>query len=361
MTTPHFHPLRICDVRPETSQAVSLAFEIPPELAEVYRFRQGQFITLRTLLDGQEIRRSYSICAGLDDGELRVAIKRVAGGSFSNFALDALRPGATVDVFPPEGRFHTPLDPAQRKHYVAFAAGSGITPVLSHARTILAREPASRFTLVYGNRARDTTMFFEALEDLKDRYLDRLQLFHVFSREHQEIPLFNGHIDRAKCAELLETLIPPAGIDEAFVCGPDSMIDEVIAALVLAGVAREHVHTERFGVPGTPAGRRVETVQVDEDSAGAVEVTVIIDGQRRNLRVPHEGTAILDAALAAGLDLPYACKSGVCCTCRAKLLEGTVRMDHNYTLEEAELVRGFVLTCQSHPTSERVVVSYDER
>src|SRR5439155_13523563 len=205
------------------------------------------------ILDGEEVRRSYSICAGLDDGELRVAIKHVAGGRFSSFAIEGLRPGTLVDVFPPEGRFFTSIDPERARHYVAFAAGSGITPVLSHARTLLAREPRSRFTLVYGNRARDTAMFFESLEDLKDWYLDRFALFHVFSREHQEIELFNGRVDRAKCAQLLDTLIPAEGIDEAFVCGPDSMIDEVIASLTAAGFARDHIPTERFGVPGEPA------------------------------------------------------------------------------------------------------------
>jgi ring-1,2-phenylacetyl-CoA epoxidase subunit PaaE len=361
MNTPHFHRLRVSDRRQETPDSVSLAFEVPQDLAEVYRFRQGQFITLRTMMDGEELRRSYSICAGLDDGELRVAIKRVAGGRFSKFACEALTPGAQVEVLPPDGRFCIELDPSAGRHYVAFAAGSGITPVLSHARSVLAREPKSRFTLVYGNRSRDTTMFFEALEDLKDRYLQRLQLFHVFSREHQELPLFNGRIDRERCRQLLDTLIPAETIDEALVCGPDSMIDDVITALTEAGVPRAHVHTERFGVAGAPVSSRSVVPAVDEDVAGAAEVTVIADGQRKVIRVAHEGAGILDTALAAGLDLPYACKSGVCCTCRAKLLEGTVRMDRNYTLEDAEIERGFVLTCQSHPTSDKVVVSYDER
>ncbi len=353
--TPRFHTLRIAEVRRETADSVSLRFEVPPDLASEYRFEPGQHLNVRARLDGEELRRSYSICSGLDDGELRVAIKKVAGGRFSSWVNDNLRPGDALDVMTPEGRFHTPLSPAHARHYVAFAAGSGITPILSLAKTILAREPRSRFTLVYGNRRQASVMFHEALEDLKDRYLTRFALYNVFSREEQEVDLFNGRIDAAKTRAFLQSLVPADTIDEAFVCGPASMIDEVESALLVAGVPAAHVHVERFGTPSTEAA--------PEPVADAAEarVTLVIDGLKREVEFHREHGSILDAGVAAGLDLPFSCKGGMCCTCRAKLIAGEVKMRKNFALEPADLEAGFVLTCQSYPLSERVVLSYDER
>jgi ring-1,2-phenylacetyl-CoA epoxidase subunit PaaE len=370
VTTPHFYPLKIADVRRETADAVSIAFAVPAELRELYRFTPGQFLTLRTRLDGVDLRRSYSICSSADEyensGELRVAVKRVDGGAFSNWANDALNSGNPIEVMTPDGRFFTRLDPAVRQHYVAFAAGSGITPVIAIIKTTLKREPKSRFTLFYGNRRIETILFAEELEDLKDLHLDRFTLYHVLSREHQEVDLFNGRLDRARVAAFLDTLVPAPTVDAAFVCGPENMIDDVAAALGAAGVAKERIHIERFVAPGeaqptTPRRAAPVTKAPAIDTRKSAEVEIIADGVCRTLRVPFDGAGILDTALAAGADLPYACKGGVCCTCRARVLEGEVRMDRNFTLEEAEMRQGFVLTCQSHPVTERVVISYDER
>ncbi|QDF95397.1 phenylacetic acid degradation protein [Azoarcus sp. DD4] len=353
---PTFHPLKIAEVRRETPDSVSLRFEVPAELAEDYRFVQGQHLNLKAVVGGEEVRRSYSICSGVDDGELRVAIRKVDGGRFSSWAVDAIRVGDVFEVMTPEGRFSAPLDPANAKHYVAFAAGSGITPILSLIKTTLRAEPNSRFTLVYGNRRQSSTMFAEALEDLKDRYLTRFALYNVFSREEQEVPLFNGRLDQARVAAFLDTLIPVADIDAAFVCGPGGMIDEVEAALKAGGLAQERIHLERFGVPDSAPKHHVEA-----GDAPQARITVIVDGLKREMDFRAEDPSILDVALRAGMDLPYSCKGGVCCTCRAKVLEGKVRMDKNYTLEQPDIDAGYVLTCQAHPLTERVVISYDDR
>lgn len=361
--TPQFHPLRVAQVRAETADTVSIAFEVPAELRDAYRFTQGQFLTLRANVDGKEVRRSYSICCAVQDyeqkGELRVAVKRVDDGLFSNYLHDGLAPGATLDVMTPDGRFHVPLDPEAARHYVAFAAGSGITPVMSLICTTLAVEPRSRFTLVYGNRNVDSIIFGEALEDLKNRYMSRLTLYHVLSRQPQEIDLLHGRLDRARVGAFLQTLIPVDDIDAAFVCGPASMIDDVEAALLDAGLDPHRIHTERFGVP--LAAPRPRAVVPEGEQADTAELVVVLDGKQHAMRIPLVDANVLDTALSAGLDLPYACKGGVCCTCRAKVLEGKVEMEKNYTLEPWEMDKGFVLTCQARPLTERVVVSYDER
>lgn len=354
--TPKFHPLKIAEVRRETPDAISLRFELPSELADDYRFVQGQHLTLKTHVQGEELRRSYSICAGVDDGELRVAIKKIGGGRFSTWANDAIKVGDVIDVMTPEGRFHTELDPANAKHYVAFAAGSGITPILSLIKTTLKAEPNSRFTLIYGNRRQASIIFAEALEDIKDRYMTRFTMYHVFSREEQEVPLFNGRLDRERVAAFLDTLVPAADIDAAFICGPGAMIDEVEAGLLAGGVKPENIHLERFGIPDSGPEHHVEP-----GDASQARVTLIVDGLRREMEFRAEDTSILDVGLRAGLDLPYSCKGGVCCTCRAKVLEGKVRMDKNYTLEQPDIDAGYVLTCQSHPLTEKVVISYDDR
>jgi ring-1,2-phenylacetyl-CoA epoxidase subunit PaaE len=361
--TPRFHTLRIAGIRLDTAEAKVITFAVPDDLQAAYRFTQGQHLTLRAFLDGENVRRSYSICCALHEQALQVAIKRVPGGRFSTFAHDRLQAGDTIDVMTPDGRFFTALDPANAKHYVAFAAGSGITPVLALIKTTLASEPRSQFTLVYGNRTIDSIMFHETLEDIKDTYLDRFALYHFLSREHQEIDLFNGRLDGAKCKLLLDSLLPAARIDEAFICGPHSMIDEVTSALRAAGVPPRRIHSERFGTPGSvaPAVAANASAARDEQSTPAANVTLIVDGVRKLLRVPFAGASILDTALRAGADLPYACKGGMCCTCRAKLVSGKVRMDKNYSLEEREMAQGFVLTCQSHPETAEVVVDYDAR
>lgn len=360
--TPQFHSLKVRERRAETADSLSIAFEVPEALHEAYRFRPGQFLTLRATLGEEELRRSYSICVPLQDyerrGELRVAVRRVPGGRFSNWLADTVSPGQALDVMTPDGRFGVPLQPERSRHHVGFAGGSGITPMMSLIGTILEAEPESRFTLVYGNRGTPTIMFVEQLEDLKNRYMGRLRLYHVLSEEPHEVELLNGLLDEAKCREFLDTLIPAASIDEAFVCGPDPMMNAAEAALRGAGVDPARIHIERFGVP-LPAAGSLRAAPADD--APRAEVELVVDGKTRRLKVPFEGEAILDAGLAAGMNLPYACKGGVCCTCRARVLEGEVRMERNYTLEPHEIAAGFVLTCQSHPVSERVVISYDER
>lgn len=354
--TPRFHPLRIDEIRRECADAFSLRFEVPEPLLRDYVFVQGQHLSLRADIDGEEVRRSYSICSGVDDGELRVAIREVPGGKFSAWAARTLSVGDRLDVMTPDGRFHTPLDPAHEKHYVAFAAGSGITPILSLIRTTLKRESRSRFTLVYGNRNSASAMFLEDLEDLKDRYLQRFVLHTVFSREVQDIALFHGRVDAGKVRAFLDTLIPPDGIDEAFVCGPGEMIDTVERELLAAGLAPARVHVERFGVPTGAA----PNVAAPEDAPQAT-IDVELDGVRRQVPFRATDASVLDAALRAGLDLPYSCKGGMCCTCRAKVLDGKVRMAKNYSLDPADVEAGFVLTCQAHPLTERVTVSFDVR
>lgn len=362
MAIAQFNTLLIREVRPETQDAISVAFEVPEQLREVYRFRQGQFLTLRARIDNEELRRSYSVCSSVPEydsrAELRVAIKRVPDGRFSNWANDTLRAGESIDVMTPDGRFNTPLDPTRKRRYLGFAGGSGITPMLSLIKTTLASEPLSEFTLVYGNRSVASIMFVEELEELKNRYMQRLRLYHVLSDEGQELQLFHGLLDEAKCSEIITSLVPAASIDEAFICGPEPMMNAAEAALTNAGVETARIHVERFGVP--QAARSAAAVAPAADAPSA-DVVLIIDGKERRLKVPFEGQAILDVGLLAGADLPYACKGGVCCTCRARVLEGEVRMEKNYTLEDQEMAQGFVLTCQSHPVSERVVLSYDER
>jgi len=362
MATPQFHSLRIRDVRPETADAVTISFEVPPGLRDAFRFKQGQFVTLKTHFDGEEMRRSYSICVGVTDydrdGELRIGVKRVRGGRFSNFAFDTLKAGHALEVMTPDGRFFTHLNADHAKNYVAFSGGSGITPVLAIIKTTLEVEPTSRFTLVYGNRSVDAIMFAEELEDLKNRYITRFSLYHVLSDDLQDIELFNGVLDQDKCTALLSSLLPAESIDEAFICGPAPMMDAAEAALKAAGVPSEKVHVERFGTPLPQAG--VPPIEITDDTPAA-ELELVLDGKTRKLRLPYQGVSVLDVGLRAGLALPYACKGGVCCTCRARVLEGEVKMDKNYTLEPLEIEQGFVLTCQCHPISDRVVISYDER
>lgn len=359
MSTPLFHDLSVRRVEPDTAEAVVVSFDVPPALRDVFGFTQGQYLTLRKTIDGEDLRRSYSICAGVDDGELRVGVRKVKGGVFSNWINERLQPGDTIAVMAPQGRFFVPLDPAARRHHVGIAGGSGITPILSIMKTVLAREPQSRFTLIYGNRMLRSTMFKEELEDLKNRYMARLVLHHVFSDDPTDAPLNMGLMNREKIAEFLAGVLPAASIEHVYVCGPYQMNDEAEAALLAAGVPEDRIHIERFGVAPQAGGAIVH--QAMPGDAEAARVVIIRDGMKREIDFHKDQPSILDAASAAGLEVPFSCTSGVCGTCRAKLLEGQVRMERNFALDKAEVAAGFVLTCQAHPTTERVVLSFDER
>ena len=361
-TTPLFHPLRVRRIEPDTSEAVIVTFEVPTDLRDVFGFTQGQYLTLRREVEGQDLRRSYSICAGVDDGELRVGVRKVNGGVFSNWINEHLKHGDTIHVMAPQGRFFVPIDAAQARHYVGIAGGSGITPILSIMKTVLGREPKSRFTLIYGNRALKSTMFKEEIEDLKNKYLARLVLHHVFSDEHTDAPINSGVMNRDKIGEFLRALVAAKSISHAFVCGPYQMNDEAEAALLAAGVPEDRIHIERFGI-APQAAQAVGAVihQAQPGDAELAKVTIIRDGLRREIEFRKDQPSILDCASAAGLEVPFSCTSGVCGTCRAKLIEGQVRMERNFALDKREVESGFVLTCQAHPTTERVVLSFDER
>ena len=351
-----FHVLRIADLRRETADTVSLAFDVPARLQPTFAFAPGQYLTLRQELGGEEVRRSYSICSGLDDGELRVAIKHVPDGVFSMHANTALRVGDQMEVMPPAGRFGTPLDPSAARVHVGFAAGSGITPVLSILKSVLTREPASRFVLIYGSRATGAILFRETLEDLKDRFLDRLSVVHVLSREAQDVAMLNGRLDGEKLRALLPALVHPTAIDHAYVCGPASMIDDAAGVLGELGVAASSIHTERFSVAGSPLRRAPERPRAAVAFATA---SIIHDGTSVGIAL-DEGEPVLDAALRAGLDLPWSCRAGMCSTCRARVTEGRVEMRQNFSLEPWETERGYVLTCQAHALSRHVTVDYDQ-
>lgn len=365
----HFQRLKIADIRRETADCVSISFHIPPELKEAFRYFQGQNITVRTDLGGTEVRRSYSICSSPLDDELRIAVKKVPGGQFSSFANDTLQPGHELEVLTPSGKFYTDLRPENHKRYLAFAAGSGITPVISLIKTTLAVEPHSHFTLVYGNRYRPSIIFREQLDALKNCYMQRLALHHILSREEMDVPLYQGRIDADKCRELCATVIDLPSTDEIYLCGPEEMIFTLKEWLEQQGVEKKRIHFELFHpLDTTRAGGAIrEGGQTIEAAAGAAakemtsQVTVRLDGINHVFNLPFEGASILDAALYEGVDLPFACKGGVCCTCRARLTEGKVEMEVNYALEADELAAGFILTCQSHPRSPKVTVDFDSK
>jgi len=356
MSAPRFHRLAVSDLRRETADAVSLTFAIPKELAEDYRFSPGQYLTLRTMMDGEEVRRSYSICSGPDDGELRIAVKKIDGGAFSNWAADELKCGDELDVMTPTGRFGVTAAPDQARVYVGFAAGSGITPILSIVKAVLVRQPDSRFFLFYGNRSASGMLFREALEELKDRFIERLSVFHVISGEEQDIPILHGRLDGEKVRVLLRSLVSWRDVDHVFICGPSGMSEDIEATCRAIGIAENRIHVERFvsEFGGKPRPKMV----VPPTAPPKAFAALIIDGKRREVPIA-EGEAILDAALRAGVDLPFACKGGMCSTCRARLVEGKAQMEVNYSLEPWELEKGFILTCQARPVTDRVVVDYD--
>jgi ring-1,2-phenylacetyl-CoA epoxidase subunit PaaE len=353
----HFYSLRVRSIQPETRDAITIVFEVPPELEKKFSFVQGQYLTLCATIDGQEVRRSYSICSAVQDGLLRVAVKRTPGGLFSNWIFDNLRPGDALEVMPPEGRFQVPLSKEHQKNYVAFAAGSGITPILSIIKTTLLAEQNSSFTLFYGNRASSTVMFREELADLKDRFLGRFSLIHVMSREHQDIDLLNGRIDGQKAELLLQRFCQFEGIDTVFLCGPQEMVDDVSARLKALGFSESQIKIELFTVKGSEGSGRKKTVH----TTGTAEchVTLIMDGATHSFSMP-KSEPILEQALQRGIDIRHSCKSGVCATCRSKLIEGQVDMDSNYALEDYEIARGFILTCQSYPVTDRVTLDFDQ-
>ena len=355
--TPKFHSLRVAQIRQECQDAVSICFDIPKSIEADFEFNPGQHLTLKANVGGEELRRSYSICSGKGEGEVRVAIKKVNGGKFSTWANAELKVGDQIEVMTPEGKFGVPVSKENNKNYVAFAAGSGITPILSMIKTVLATEPKSHFSLFYGNRRQSTAMFQETLEDLKNRYLTRLSLFNLYSAEEQETPIFNGRLDQEKIATFVKNLIPVDQIDEAFICGPGEMIDDVEKALLKAGLSGHSIHLERFGV----ANGQAQTHVAAPGDAAQARIVVIQDGLKREMDFKVGDPSILDVAIKNGMDLPYSCKGGVCCTCRAKVLEGEVRMDRNFSLEPEDVAAGYVLTCQSHPLTEKVVVSFDDR
>jgi ring-1,2-phenylacetyl-CoA epoxidase subunit PaaE len=355
-----FHSLRVSDVERLTPDAVAVTFAVPDELREAYTFDAGQHLTLRTTIDGEEVRRSYSICSPPSEGRLQVAVKLLEGGAFSGHANRGLSVGDELDVMRPAGRFGVPLDPARvdaqtGKRYAAIVAGSGITPIMSVLGAVLQTEPGSTFTLVYGNRDSGSVMFVEELEDLKDRYPTRLQLMHVLSREPQDAELLHGRIDEAKLARLLDEVVRPQDVDEWLLCGPFAMVQQVHATLVARGVPKPRVHLELFHVDGEqPRIARRATA----GESGTTRVTVRLDGRTSTFAMPEEGS-VLDATLGVRADAPFACKGGVCGTCRAKLVEGQVEMARNYALEPEEIEAGFVLACQSVPTTPTLVLDFD--
>lgn len=364
--TTRFHALTVSRIDPEAAGAVAIGLKVPAELRERFAFEPGQFLTLRAQIDGQDVRRNYSISSPrsllAQRGELEVGIRPVEGGMFSNWAATRLQAGQQLEVMPPEGRFT--VKKARAIHRVGFAAGSGITPILSIMASTLEEQPRSKFTLVYGNRRMSSVMFNEALQDLKDRYRDRLTLIHILSRQAQEVPLLEGRLDGEKVRAIVAALLPAASMDEVFICGPEAMIESTEVALRDVGVRPERIYSERFTSPTleqlTPQQRRSAVLGKPVADSGSIALTVVVDGKPHEMHMAPE-QHVLDVALNAGLDLPYSCKGGVCCTCRAKVLEGQVHMDRNFTLEQWEVDQGFVLTCQARPLTAKVTLSYDER
>ena len=353
----HFHKLRVKEVRHETPECVSIAFAVPESLQHEFIFEPGQNITIKKDFDGEEVRRSYSICTAPFENELRVAVKKVEGGKFSRFANTDLQAGDVLDVLPPTGKFNTRLQAQNKKQYLAFAAGSGITPVISIIKTTLQAEPASRFTLVFGNRGRSSIIFFEELEGLKNKYLDRFNFINILSREKTDAPLNSGRIDHDKLTEL-KKLVDYKNTDEFFICGPEEMIFCVKDFLEAGGIDKKKIHFELFTTPGQQLAASQK--ELAENTGGPTsKITVKLDGRSFDFELGFYSDSILDAALKQGADLPFACKGGVCCTCKAKLLAGEVKMDVNWGLEQEEVEQGYILTCQSHPVTEKVIVDFD--
>lgn len=356
-----FHSLTIADVRRETADAVSISFAVPEDLWEAYRYTPGQYLTLRTKLDGEDTRRSYSICSGLDDGELRVAIKKVDGGVFSTFANDNLIAGMALDVMTPEGRFLAEPHAEAAGNYVAFAAGSGVTPVMAIVKTLLEREPDSQFTFFYGNRTTDSILFRIALDDLKDRFLERFRLVHVLSREAQDVDLLHGRLDADRIRDFAKAgLFDPAEVDAFFLCGPGNMIEQAKKALGDLGAAPEKIHSEMFVPADGAPPPRAASQRARETAKHGATIETVLDGMRRSIEMLEGDENVVAAAARQGLELPYSCKGGMCCTCRCKVVEGEAEMATNYSLEPWEQEAGFILACQARPLTEKLVLDFDE-
>ena len=355
----HFHPLKIKSIRKETPECVSVEFEIPENISSDFYFKEGQNITIRKKMGENEIRRSYSICTAPHEKALRVAIKKVDGGLFSQFANEELKQGMTLDVLPPTGNFYARIKDEETTDYLAIAAGSGITPVISIIKHTLHTQPGSRFTLIYGNRSRASIIFFNELESLKNRYIDRFNLVNILSREKTDADINYGRIDKRKLADLSK-FIPFKIFKSIYLCGPEEMIFSSADFLESIGIPKQSIHFELFTIPGQAASQKVTKAAQDVTEKGPESIISIrLDGRTFDFDLAYNGPSILDKALQLGADLPYACKGGVCCSCRAKLLEGTVEMDVNYALEPEEVKAGFILACQSHPRSEKLLIDFD--
>ncbi len=353
-----FHTLEVADVRQETRDAISIAFAVPDELKQTYRYREGQYLVLRSQIDGEEVRRSYSICSSPADDELRIAVKRISGGLFSNYLNDRARKGLAIEAMPPAGQFHGELDPARHGHYLGVAAGSGITPIYSIIKTTLESEPHSEFTLFYANRATASTILREQLEDLKNRFMGRLNLVYIMTREQQDIDLYNGRLDADKCRALFDHWLQVPELTAAFLCGPQTMIETVREQLEAHRLDPSRIHYELFAPTGGNQARKPR----EQNASAAVElcdVTVIADGRSISFELARNSSNILDAGNAQGADLPYSCKAGVCSTCRARVVEGEVEMDANFALEDYEVKAGYVLSCQCYPVTDKVVLDFD--
>lgn len=365
MTAQHFHVLTIADITPETSSAISITFKVPDTLKETFRFIQGQFITLRCTVNGEDLRRSYSICSGVDEGSLQIAIKRVEDGIFSNHANNNFRVGDQIDVMPPQGSFFTELDNTNKKNYMCIAVGSGITPILSIVKSILFSEPKSHITLLYGNRRSNAIMFKNELAKIKNRYLGRFNWINILSQEDQGSDLLNGVINNEKGAALHKSrLINIKTTDDVFICGPESMMSEVSRGFRAGGLDQSFIHYELFSSSLEDSEKILEKTQERIDNYGedsTCRVTIIIDGRSIDFQLSKSGENILDAGIHNGIDLPHACKAGVCSTCKAKLLKGKVDMDIVHGLEQQEIDAGYILCCQAHPVSNDVKVDFDQR
>jgi len=350
-----FHPLTVANKRKETRDSVRLALDVPEELRAEFDFMPGQHLPIRISRDGKAVRRTYSICSERGAWPLEIGIRVQPGGQFSEFAANDLQLGDQLEVMPPFGQFHASPDSGNKKTYLAFAAGSGITPILSIVASILGNEPDSQFCLFYGNRKQSTTMFIDDLYALKNRYPERLQLHFVFSQEEQEFDIAAGRLDRDKVDELWACFCRGIDVDEAFICGPDSMIEDVTGALIGLGMKSECIHSERFGAP-----RKTSRPKLEPDTADAATITVIMDGHKKSFNMSDGDENIVNAAAEHGIDLPYSCKGGVCATCRCHVRDGSVTMASNFGLEPWEVEAGFVLACQSRPTSKTVTLDYDK-
>jgi ring-1,2-phenylacetyl-CoA epoxidase subunit PaaE len=354
--TPKFHKIRVAEVRKETADSVSIAFDIPNDLKSEYHYLPGQYLTIKANINNEEVRRSYSLCSAPHENEWRVAVKQVVNGAFSTYANEILKAGDELEVMTPMGKFTTALSATNEKVYTFFAAGSGVTPVLSLIKSILKEEENSRIIFFYGNKNFQSILFREEIEALKNLHLERIQVVHVLSRESLGNKLQKGRIDAKKTADLHTAFLKNEDLDSVFICGPEEMIHAVKDTLMEKGVDEKKIHFELFGTYAKPA----VVEKVEDELEIKSRVKVILDGDEIDIQLTSTGINILDAAQNAGADLPYACKGGVCCTCKAKVLEGSVRMDVNYALEKDEVEAGYILTCQSHPTSENVIVTFDE-